>query len=410
MELTLTRHNGRSGRHGVYNPKHNDRSFDVGNSDHIDEDMAKRNVYWDCLQGLHDPRNGRTYESFEDVEKEVYQLLYREATEAQNARNVKNRHPERNRTPEDLLRDKRTCPEETIYQIGNMDGTVSPEVLAEIAAVFFEEIDRRFGEHVHILDWSLHLDEATPHIHERHVFDCEEKYGYRFPQQEKALELMGIGLPDPGKPAGKINNRKMTFDKMCRDLLFEICEKHDLYLRKDPSYGGRAYMEKQEYIIAQQKKKLAEMKAALEEATLKLEDVEAISAEVSEAAYEKAIEVVTETVQAETVRSDLEIVEEYQKWATSPERKTTEKVRGIIGRTLDAVKNRINKAASKVLEAVQARLHEPAVRDANTAVIRTAAKESLLKKLREHQERVKAENTAAGPADRKRKQKQDIEH
>jgi len=263
-------------------------------------------------------------------------------------------------------------------------------------------------KHVHILDWSLHLDEATPHIHERHVFDCEDKYGYRFPQQEKALELMGIGLPDPGKPAGKNNNRKMTFDKMCRDLLFEICEKHDLYLRKDPSYGGRAYMEKQEYIIAQQKKKLAEMKAALEEATLKLEDVEAISAEVSEVAYEKAIEVVTETVQAETVRSDLEIVEEYQKWATSPERKTTEKVRGIIGRTLDAVKNRINKAASKVLEAVQTRLHEPAVRDANTAVIRTAAKESLLKKLREHQERVKAENTGACPADRKRKQ--DIEH
>ena len=62
----------------------------------------------------------------------------------------------------------------------------------------------------------------------------------------------------------------MTFDKMCRDLLFEICEKHDLYLRKDPSYGGRAYMEKQEYIIAQQKKKLAEMEAALEAATLKL--------------------------------------------------------------------------------------------------------------------------------------------
>ena len=137
MELTLTRHNGRSGRHGVYNPKHNDRSFCLGNSDHIDEDTAKRNVYWDCLQGLHDPRNGRTYESFEDVEKEVYQLFYREATEAQNARNVKNRHPERNRTPEDLLRDRRTCPEETIYQIGNMDGTVSPEILAEIAAVFF---------------------------------------------------------------------------------------------------------------------------------------------------------------------------------------------------------------------------------------------------------------------------------
>ena len=30
-----TRHNGRSGKDGVYNPKHNDRNFDIGNSDHI---------------------------------------------------------------------------------------------------------------------------------------------------------------------------------------------------------------------------------------------------------------------------------------------------------------------------------------------------------------------------------------
>ena len=25
--------------------------------------------------------------------------------------------------------------------------------------------------------WALHLDEGTPHIHERHVFDCENRYG-----------------------------------------------------------------------------------------------------------------------------------------------------------------------------------------------------------------------------------------
>ena len=56
-----------------------------------------------------------------------------------------------------------------------MEASVPPEVLAEIAAEFFEEFDRRFGSHIHILDWSLHLDEATPHIHERHVFDCENQ-------------------------------------------------------------------------------------------------------------------------------------------------------------------------------------------------------------------------------------------
>ena len=50
------------------------------------------------------------------------------------------------------------------------------------------EITERFGNHVHILDWALHLDESTPHIHERHVFDWENQYGELFPQQEKALK------------------------------------------------------------------------------------------------------------------------------------------------------------------------------------------------------------------------------
>ena len=45
--MKMTRHNGRSGKHGTYNPKHNDRRFDIGNSDHIDQERAKQNVYWD---------------------------------------------------------------------------------------------------------------------------------------------------------------------------------------------------------------------------------------------------------------------------------------------------------------------------------------------------------------------------
>ena len=43
--MKLTRHNGRSGKHGTYNPRHNDRRFDVENSEHIDAQRAKKNVY-----------------------------------------------------------------------------------------------------------------------------------------------------------------------------------------------------------------------------------------------------------------------------------------------------------------------------------------------------------------------------
>lgn len=51
-KMKMTRHNGRAGKNGVYNPKHNDRQFNVGNSEHIDADRARQNVYWDCFQGF----------------------------------------------------------------------------------------------------------------------------------------------------------------------------------------------------------------------------------------------------------------------------------------------------------------------------------------------------------------------
>ena len=43
--MRATRHNGRSGKHGVYNPKHNDRKFDIANSEHIDAEREKQNIY-----------------------------------------------------------------------------------------------------------------------------------------------------------------------------------------------------------------------------------------------------------------------------------------------------------------------------------------------------------------------------
>ena len=160
---------------------------------------------------------------------------------------MKNRHPERNKETGDLLKSKKTCPEETVYQIGTLDNHVPPELLIEIVTEFMEIANERFGSHVHILNWALHLDESTPHIHERHVFDCENQYGEIAPQQEKALEALGFELPEPEKPVGRKNNRKMTFDSACRVLLFDVAKKHGLQLEEEPEYGGRAYLEKQNH-------------------------------------------------------------------------------------------------------------------------------------------------------------------
>ena len=121
--LKLTRHNGRAGTHGTYNPKHNDRSFNLANSEHIDQKRAKGNIYWDCYHGIRSASDkDKQTAAFSDVEKMFYEIHYSHFVENQNARNAKIRHTERNRTIEDLLAGKKTCPEETIYQFGTLDG------------------------------------------------------------------------------------------------------------------------------------------------------------------------------------------------------------------------------------------------------------------------------------------------
>lgn len=393
--MKLTRHNGRSGKNGTYNPRHNDRRFNVENSEHIDAERVKQNVYWDCYRGftfLEDREKDEEHDfSFKEVERIYYNEHYRDHIEAQNARNAITRHVERNRTVEDLLKNKKTCPEETIYQIGNVDETVSPEELLIVANIFFGELEKRYGEYFHILDWALHVDEGTPHIHERHVFDCENKYGEICPQQEKALEKMGIPLPAPDKPKSRSNNRKKTFDAMCRELLLDICDNRKLYLDKEPEYGGRDYLEKQDYILMKQKEKLADQKEqiaqqeqALEELTLKIEDVEMLIDEVSDVAYDKAVEVVTDRVRLETQKEDLTLIEDYKKWVTSSERNIPKDKRDFVGKCLNAVQNKLIKAAQKVLNAVKDTMMNPKVKAESKEEIKKKAKSSVLDKLNQH--------------------------
>ena len=383
--MKLTRHNGRSGKHGTYNPRHNDRRFDVENSEHIDAERARQNIYWDCYRGFttHEFRENPEQPdfSFEEIKRMYYYEYYSDHVEAQNARNEKTRHTERNRTVEDLLKNNKTCPEESIYQIGTLEESVPPETLFRIVNEFYEEFERRFGSHIHILDWALHLDEGTPHIHERHVFDCENRYGELCPQQEKALEELGIPLPNPDKPKGRHNNRKQTFDAVCRTILFDITKRHGLHLDQEPSYGGREYLEKQDYILMKQKEQLTAQEQKLEELTLKIEDVETLLDDVSDVAYDKAVEVVTDTVRQETHKEDIRLIEETQNWLRSPERKAPKKEREYAIDRLDGVVKKIRNSMQNALNKLQTVLMKPSVKNAGKEKIKEKAKESIYSKL-----------------------------
>ena len=451
--MKLTRHNGRAGKNGAYNPKHNDRRFDVANSEHIDMERTRQNIYWDCYTGLSSAltrERGRENDySFEKIERIYYYEHYADHVQAQNERNEKNRHPERNRTVDDLLTNNKTCPEESIYQIGTVEESVPGELLAEIAVEFFAEMEERFGSHVHILNWALHLDEGTPHIHERHVFDCENRYGELCPQQEKALEELGVPLPDPDKKKGRNNNRKQTFDAECRKMLFRICAKHSLHLQTEPSYGGRGYLEKQDFIIEKQremlsaqgetlvkntraiaeqekkldkaakavsekekelekqeeligekKRELSEKQEALATVIMKIADIESLVEEVADTAYEKACEVVTDTVRVETQKEDIRAVEEYKKWLASPERKAPKEKRDFAVKCLNTIQEQIKNAAQKALRKVQSALQKPEVSRVNKEQIKEKARESI-------RDRLARGKTEADRANRERRERRD---
>ena len=402
--LKLTRHNGRAGTHGTYNPKHNDRSFNLANSEHIDPERAKGNIYWDCFHGFRsalDPQDPDDLAvTFSDVERQFYESRYTTFIEGQNERNAKIRHTERNRSIPDLLSSRKTCPEETIYQLGTLDDHASAEDLLNIVTEFIEAFKAKYGDHVHVLDWALHLDESTPHIHERHVFDCENKYGEVAPQQEKALEALGFDLPDPDKPLSRRNNRKITFDATCRKMLFEIAKRHGLDLEEEAEYGNCKYLEKQDFILAKQKEQLTTQQNKLDELTLKVSDMETLLEDVSAAAYDKAVEVVTDVVRTETRKEDMRMIEETKKWVLSPERKAPKATREYAAHRLDGVLNKFLKTMQTTATRLQEKLLRPEIQQKGKEQVREKARDSVLQLLN----RLQAEQAQNKPAAQPRTQ------
>ena len=391
-EKRVTRHNGRSGKNGVYNPKHNDRSFNLSNAEHIDSRNANYNILWDCYHGftnLEMRNNVELAVHFEEVERLFYLEHYDDYCLAQHERNHKNGHPERNREPDSLRLDKRTCPEESIIQIGNMDNQIPAELFFKIALEYFKEFNERFGEYVHIIDWALHVDESTPHIHERHVFDCENQYGEIMPQQEKALEKLNIDLPFPNKAPGKHNNRKMKFDSICRCLLIDVAKKFGVEIAEEPIYGGREYLEKQDYIrqklnadITEQNIKLKKKESELEEITLKISDAEKFADDVAEAAYEKAVEVVTEKVREETRSEDIKAIEDYNAFVKKST-KVTEQNKKIADNLLGIVVNKLKGLSAKIAEKISKVLSDPEQKSEFKKPIKT----SVLARLEENKKK-----------------------
>ena len=406
----VSRHNGRAGKHGVYNPKHNDRSFNVENADNISKDRTSLNLYWDCINGLrtHEENSTGQYPTFTQHEHDEYERRYGHYVAEQNRRNIKAGHAKRNRTVDDLLADARICPEETVYQIGKEGDCPPPEVLTAIVTEFFATMEERFGEHVHVLDWALHLDETSPHIHARQVFDIVNRYGECEPKQEKALEALGIPLPEPDKKPSRVNNRKITFDKICRELLLAICQEHGLTVETEAIYGGKVNRKKNDYIIEAQREKIVELAkrnaeltadnerqsrllakttTELDEKQNQLADAATGLEAIADAAYDQAVKVVARIAVDETQKADQAIVDKMINMTADPERRMKPKERELIAFWLRGVKDNIMKRAAKVVTTVLSVLQKPEYRRAAKDKIKETARPVVSELLRAYEHR-----------------------
>lgn len=291
--MRATIHNGRTGKDGAYNTKHNDRNFNIKNAEHIDPERMKNNRYWNWT--------GNPETTFEAAEAAFYEKHIKQHLDAQNARYKAQRHAERAKTMGEYRRSPQTCPEEVILQIGKAGDTIPADMMARIIQEQINWEQQTFPG-VRVLDVALHMDEqGAPHIHERRAWVYTDKDGNLAISQSKSLEQMGVELPNPDKPRGRFNNRKQVFSRMCREHLLQICKAHGLEIEEIPQEKSRSGLSHVAYMTRQEEEKAAsaELRRQFSERAAESAEKQAESAKDTARSYEEHAERVAGQINAE---------------------------------------------------------------------------------------------------------------
>lgn len=290
--MRATIHNGRTGKDGAYNTKHNDRQFDIRNAEHIDPERVKNNRYWNWT--------GKET-TFEAAEAAFYEKHIKQHLDAQNARYRAQRHAERAKTMDEYRKSPQTCPEEIILQIGKLGDTIPADMMARIIQEQINWEQQQFPG-VKVLDVALHMDEqGAPHIHERRAWIYTDKDSNLAISQNKSLEQMGVELPNPNKPRSRFNNRKMTFSRMCREHLLQICREHGLEIEEIPQEKSRSGRTLEDYQAGEAEKRAAdaERRRQFSERAAESAEKQAESARDTARSYEEHAERVAGQINAE---------------------------------------------------------------------------------------------------------------
>ena len=274
-KVRATMHNGR-GRNSVgFKVRHNDRDFDTTRAEHINPAPERRNRYF--IVEADGTVNSHPEISFETHEKRMYATLFSESLSKQTERHIKGGHSERVRTMDQYRTATRTCPEETILQLGTREEHADPQAFVKAVNLWCQQMQATYGTHWRLLDGSLHFDESTPHCHIRAVWVAEGKDGLQV-SENQALRALGIQRPNLEQPEGRHNCPKQTFTAQAREIWIAAAREYGIEIEDIPVMPGKATRTKEEYIAQKVRKEIVEL----------TEQRDKIRAEASQADSERA--------------------------------------------------------------------------------------------------------------------------
>lgn len=266
MKVTL--HGGKG------SAKHNDHLF---KSVHIDPKKKENDIFYFADEES---------KTCEEAELKVYTELYSDALAKQNEKHRANRQYNRVRKMTDWIKAPIYSAREEVLQIGDMDDHATMEDLEACILELEEWKEAVFGSNYKCISIAIHDDETTPHAHSRGAWFYYEDGVYK-PGLARALEDLGIPLPDPSKPVSKKNNRSMIYTAICREKWQQICISHgydiDCEPDKDRDFGNMppeawkafkkamAQVEARERALEARERALEEKAAAYEKATAEAE-------------------------------------------------------------------------------------------------------------------------------------------
>lgn len=265
--MRVTQHSGRMNKGGkAFSARHNDRNYDVEKADNIDKTKMKRNCYWSIYSSDWYRENTKGKKpTFEQVEKKFCEAHFKKQYDAQVKRYRERRQLNRIKSFDEWRKARQYCPEELYLQIGNVDETVDSETFIACANAYIKKMIEWSNSHSRpftVLDCAMHMDEAVPQLHIRRIWhSVNPDTGIDEIGQNKALERAGVPLPDPSKPKGQYNNRKMTVDKEMRAIWINICKAHGLDVEEIPEQEKPHNQSKAEYVDAKQREARKQLQA-----------------------------------------------------------------------------------------------------------------------------------------------------